>query len=204
MPAAASTSASKSPASSFRSRVSTLPRMPANRACGRTLRNCAARRTLPVPTTASPSSRRRAAAKSSRPACARRTMASRGSSRGRTAPMSSPSGSTADMSFALCTAMSTSSARRASSISLTNRRLPPTSDSGACCSRSPAVRMTTTSAAAPAASIRAATVLACQSASALPRVPILSVVIRRSRPPVCLSIVPPCPLRLTPYRFPAG
>ena len=60
--------------------------------------------------------------------------------------LSSSSGSTADMSFALCTAMSTSRARSASSISLTNSRLPPVSQSGASCSRSPPVLMTTISA----------------------------------------------------------
>ncbi len=48
-PADASTSASYSPASSLRRRVSTLPRMGEKRALGRTVASCAIRRTLPVP-----------------------------------------------------------------------------------------------------------------------------------------------------------
>ena len=48
-PAAARTSASYSPASSFLRRVSRLPRMGANRAPFSTLDSCAIRRTLPVP-----------------------------------------------------------------------------------------------------------------------------------------------------------
>ena len=60
----------------------------------------------------------------------------------------------------------------ASSISLTKSRLPPISDSGASCSRSPAVLMTTIrQVGPPAAAMRAATVCACHSASWLPRVP---------------------------------
>ena len=49
IPADASTSASYSPASSLRRRVSTLPRMGEKRALGRTVASCAIRRTLPVP-----------------------------------------------------------------------------------------------------------------------------------------------------------
>ena len=83
-------------------------------------------------------------------------------------------------------------ASSASSISLTNSRLPPASDSGASCSRSPAVLIDHDLRRRAGASSNAATVCACQSASGLPRVPIRSVVIdgtsesdrlaRRSRP----------------------
>src|SRR5262245_34631077 len=63
----------------------------------------------------------------------------------------------------------------ASSISLTKRRLPPTSDRGASCSRSPDVRMTTMRQGGPPEAVRrSATACACQSASWLPRVPIRS------------------------------
>ena len=47
------------------------------------------------------------------------------------------------MSLLLCTARSISPRSSASSISFTKSRLPPTSDSGASCSRSPDVLMTT-------------------------------------------------------------
>ena len=67
-----------------------------------------------------------------------------------------------------------SSSSSASSISLTNSRLPPTSESGADCSRSPVVLMMTSSTSTPADSSRAATVRACHSASWLPRVPMRS------------------------------
>ena len=78
------------------------------------------------------------------------TTASRGSSRGSTPAIARPSGSTAGMSLLLCTARSISSLSSASSISFTNSRLPPTSDSGASCRRSPDVLMTTISARRPA------------------------------------------------------
>ena len=54
------------------------------------------------------------------------------------------------MSLLLCTARSISPASSASSISLTNSRLPPISDSGASASRSPDVLITTISQATPA------------------------------------------------------
>ena len=70
------------------------------------------------------------------------TTASNGSSRGSTAAIVKPEGSTAGISLLLCTARSMSSRSNASSISFTKSRLPPTSDSGASCRRSPAVLMT--------------------------------------------------------------
>ncbi len=88
------------------------------------------------------------------------TTASRGSSRGRTAAIARPSGSTAGMSLLLWTARSISLRSSASSISLTNSRLPPTSDSGASCSRSPVVLIVTMrQGGPPVAAIRAATAL---------------------------------------------
>ena len=78
------------------------------------------------------------------------------------------------MSLALCTATSMALSSSASSISLTNSRLVPTSDIGADCSRSPVVLMMTSSTSTPADSSRAATVRACHSASWLPRVPMRS------------------------------
>ena len=79
------------------------------------------------------------------------TSASGGSSRSSTAPTSRPSGSTAGMSLLLCTARSISPPSSASSISLTNSRLPPISESGRSCRRSPEVLMTTMSHATPPA-----------------------------------------------------
>ena len=79
-----------------------------------------------------------------------RTTASRGSSRGSTAADRQPLGQDAGMSLLLWTARSISPASSASSISLTNSRLPPISDSGASASRSPDVLMTTISHSTPA------------------------------------------------------
>ena len=183
-PATASTSRSWSPASSLRSRVPTLPRTRPNSARGHARRNCATRRTLPLPT--------RGAAPPSGPfptadsvdggaTPAGSTTASRGSARGRTAAIASPAGSSAGMSLALCTARSMSPRTSACSISLTKTRLPPTCDRLASRSRSPVVVMTTSSHSRPLrARTRAATALACQSARSLPRVPSLS---RFTRPP---------------------
>ena len=71
--------------------------------------------------------------------------ASRGSSRCMNADSSRPSGSTVGMSLEECTAKSMLPAIRASSISLVNRPLPPTSASGRSWMRSPLVRMVTIS-----------------------------------------------------------
>ncbi len=59
------------------------------------------------------------------------TIASRGSSRGNTQAISSPSGRKVSMSFSECTARSMRRSIRAASISLENRPLPPISASGA-------------------------------------------------------------------------
>ena len=177
-PATASTSRSCSPASSLRSRVPTLPRTRPNSARGHVRRNWATRRTLPLPTRgAVPPSGPFPTADSvdggATPAGS--TTASRGSARGRTAAIESPSGSSAGMSLALCTARSTSPRTSACSISFTKTCLPPTFDRLASRSRSPVVVMTTSSHSRPVPRrIRAATALACQSASSLPRVPSFS------------------------------
>ena len=188
-PAAASTSASYSPLSSLRRRVSRLPRIGVKRAPGMSrveLRDAA---------DAAGADHRRLAelgdqvvdgaagwrgrwrdGRRREPSTAGNTIASSGSSRGSTAAICRPSGSTADMSLLLWTARSMSPPSRASSISLTNSRLPPISESGASCSRSPEVLMVTiVQGGPPAAAMRAATVLACQRASWLPRVPIRSI-----------------------------
>ena len=134
MPAAASTSPSYSPSSSFLNRVSTLPRMATKVAPWMTDASCARRLTLLVPIDGcSPRTVSAVASSRSRPASreAGRTMASRGSSLGSAAATSSPSGRLAGMSFALWTARSMSPLSRASSISFTKSRLVPDSDSGA-------------------------------------------------------------------------
>ena len=77
---------------------------------------------------------------------------SRASSRARKAAISSPAGCAVGMSFMLCTAMSMRRASIASSISLTNRPLPPASLSGRSWMASPVVLMTTISIASGAAS----------------------------------------------------
>ena len=100
------------------------------------------------------------------------TTASSGSSRGSTAAIVRPSGSTAGMSLLLCTARSISPLSNASSSSLTNSRFPPTSESGASCSRSPDVLMITRRhRGPPSAAMRLATAFACHKARWLPRVP---------------------------------
>src|SRR5262245_52296626 len=174
-PAAASTSASCWPSSSFRKRVSRLPRIGEKRALGRSRVSCATRRTLPVPIDGDWP---RAATRSSTlvgpddwPRLPR-TTASNGFSRGSTPAIARPPGSTAGMSLLLWTARSISRRRSASSISFTNSRFPPTSERGASWRRSPLVLIVTIwHGRPPAASRRAATVRACHNASWLPRVP---------------------------------
>ena len=179
-PAAASTSASYSPPSSLRSRVSTLPRIGENRGLRkqpRQLRDAAdaagadRRRRRPGRASGSALERPRAG----RPLIGAGPRASRGSSRGRTAAIVSPSGRTTDMSFALCTARSIVAAqqrvldlldeqpfaadlRRAARPAAGRRRLDDDDLAGD----------------AGAAARRAATACACHSASWLPRVPIRS------------------------------
>ena len=101
--------------------------------------------------------------------------ASRTSSRGRHAPIISPSGSTVSMSFAECTARSIVPDLRAASISFENSPLPPASERGRSRIRSPEVLIGTISIAPSprpcAAASASRTAPACQSASRLPRVP---------------------------------
>ena len=116
-PAAASTSASYSRRRGRRSLLSTLPRTPSKRAFGASAQLarrgggwCHPRRWQAVGT-------------GHQALCAfGNTIASRGSSRGSTAPIVRPSGRSTGMSFALCTARSTWPASRASSISFTKTR----------------------------------------------------------------------------------
>ena len=123
-PASASMVASTSPSSSLRSRVSTLPRSGTTlqigpRALGHRLpaqRGGAERRAL------------RQIARAMR--ALRLMNTSRASSRARQAASISPAGSTVGMSLAECTARSMRPSSSASSISLVNSPLPPTSASG--------------------------------------------------------------------------
>ena len=94
----------------------------------------ACRRSDAVPTTAP-------CGRSCKVRLARLMKTSRASSRGSTATIASPAGSTVGMSLAECTARSMRFARSASSISLVNRPLPPTSASGRSRIMSPLVRM---------------------------------------------------------------
>ena len=181
-PAAASTSASWSPSSSFLSRVSRLPRMGANRAPGEHPRQLgdtphaarADRRRRPQrdDEVVHRRERRVLRAEAQLSALTGSTTASSGSSRGSTPAIVSPSGSTVGMSLLLWTARSISRRSSASSISFTKSRLPPASDRGRSTRLSPVVLMTTMRHGGPPASAtRAATARACHSASWLPRVP---------------------------------
>ena len=91
--------------------------------------------------------------------------------------MTSPGGCAVGMSFMLWTAASIRRASSASSISLTNRPLPPASDSGRSWMASPVVLMATISMASGAASAGTAAASASRTrpawvrASLLPRVP---------------------------------
>ena len=144
-PAAASTSASTSPAASLRRRVSTLPRSSTTSRPGSWASSWARRRSDDVPTR--------------RPSP---TITSAASSRGGTATIAVPPASSPGTSLAECTARSMSPRTSASSIASTQRDLSPAARPA-----SPDVRRTTTS----APSSRSATQFACASASALPRVP---------------------------------
>ena len=137
------------PASSLRSRVSRLPRIGAKRAPGKQPRQ------LSDAPHAARADRRRLAERghehrrasgdgsgpspACRPAAPPRRADLRAAGRRRCQAV----GQTAGMSLLLCTARSMSPPSSASSISFTNSRLPPTSESGASCSRSPEVLMTT-------------------------------------------------------------
>src|SRR5438034_6068531 len=163
-PAAARTTASYSPLSTFRMRVSTFPRISAMRRSPRSTASCAARRGLPVPTMA-------AAGSAAIWALWRLTRASRASSRASTAAIARPEVSSTGRSFKLCTAISISRSSKARSSSMTNTPRPPISLRDAA-ERSPAVRIVRTSkAASGTAAWRAARAISvCRSASRLPRV----------------------------------
>ena len=160
-PAAASTIASSPRSRRLRSRVSTFPRSGSIESDGSSASSCARRRTDAVPiripgaTAAAPQS------------------ASRGSSRGRYAPTSSPAVSVEVMSFAEWTATSTRPARSASSSSFTNTPRAPISPNGRVRSRSPAVVIGTSASSRSARTRRRASAAscACTSASRLPREP---------------------------------
>ena len=173
-PATASSVASASPASILRKRVSTLPRSGTMARSGRKRLTKACRRSDAVPTTA-PCGR-------SRKVLALALMkASRASSRGRNADSTRPGGSTVVMSFDECTARSMVPLSSASSISLVNSPLPPTSLSGRSWMVSPVVRMILISIRAAsrpqAAARRLCTSRACTSANGEPREPMRRTVV---------------------------
>src|SRR5579883_48882 len=168
-PASASSVASTAPSFSLRRRVSTLPRIGTTSISLRNRFTRACRRSEAVPTTAP-------GASSCRNLAERPMKTSRGSSRGKTAVRTKPSGSTVGTSLAECTAKSIVRRSSASSISLVNRPLPPASASVRSWITSPVVRMMVSgkcSTSRPrAAASCACTILAWASASGLPRVPI--------------------------------
>ena len=133
-PASASRVASAAPSASLRRRVSTLPRMDTTVISGRRCLTWAWRRSDEVATTAPPG-------RSAREEALGLMSASRTSSRGRKAARVRPGGSAVGMSFMEWTAISTSRASRASSISLVKRPLPPASARGRSWMRSPEVLM---------------------------------------------------------------
>src|SRR5690606_9556706 len=159
-PAAARMMASNSPASSFASRVPTLPRRGMISRSGRRVASWHWRRRLEVPT--------RAPAGSSLSASyLLETKASRGSSRSRMAASTKPDGISAVTSFMECTAMSARPSRMAISSSLMNRPLPPILESARSSTSSPRVVMGTSSTSMPGWAARnwPATCSACHSAS---------------------------------------
>ena len=139
------------PPSSLRSRVSTLPRIGANARRGKSACSCAMRRTLPVPMVADVARAARSRCDVDvvvAPADWRAARSRRADLRAAdTAAIARPSGQDDRHVLALCTARSMSPRSSASSISLTNRRLPPISDSGAVLQPVAGVLMMTISAA---------------------------------------------------------
>ena len=168
-PAIANTTASYSPVSTLRMRVSTLPRISAGSTSGRIARICTARRPLPVPMRAPGQDRRSGTPPDD-------TSASRGSARSGTAASTRPGASVAGRSFRLCTAMSASPDRNASSIAFVNTPRPPISASGAV-ERSPSVWISRSSSLTPGCAARSAsdTISTCRSESLLPRAPMTKV-----------------------------
>ena len=164
-PASASTTASSSKARCRR--VCTLPRIGTISRSGRCASIWTARRTELVPT-------RARCGRFSKLRARGAMSASRASSRIGKAQSWNPRGSSNGTSLALWTARSMRPSASASSSSLTKRPLPPTSASARSWMRSPVVEMRTSSATVPRRARSACTVSACQSASGLLRVPILS------------------------------
>src|SRR3989441_10106486 len=138
-PALASTTASYSPCSALRSRVSTLPRSSCMSRSGRWWRNWDWRRRLLVPTRA-PGGKSLSFAPR---LCA--TKQSRTSSRWQIAGNASPAGVSVGTSFMLCTARSTRPSNRASSNSLMKTPLRPIWLTFACWNRSPEIILIKTS-----------------------------------------------------------
>ena len=124
--------ASKIPASSFASRVSTLPRRRTTSRSARARITCACRRTELVPI-------RAPFGKSANDFALCERNASRGSSRGSNAAMPSPSGKIVGTSFIEWTARSMRPSSSASPSSLVKRPLPPASASERSWIRSPDV-----------------------------------------------------------------
>ena len=167
-PAAASSVASATPASSLLRRVSTLPRNGTIWRSGRARNIWAARRIEEEPSLAP-------CGNASRLRYLSETKASRTSSRSRKAASTSPSGRNEARSLLEWTPRSISSAASAASISRENSPLPPASLSGRSVSLSPLVVMTRISirsAGTPCASANSRCVsCAWASASMEPRVP---------------------------------
>ena len=151
-PHSASTSASTSPEASLSSRVPTLPRIGAIAKSPRYRSNWARRRNDAVPIRA-PRGRSARPLPPRETSPLRETRTSRGSSRASTQPIARPAGSTVSMSLSECTARSIRRSSSASSISLVNRPLPPISASKRVCTRSPVVRIATSSTAPSAAKL---------------------------------------------------
>src|SRR5450759_2083969 len=168
IPAAARMTASSSPFSALRMRVSRLPRTSTISRSGRMASTCARRRRLDVPSLAP-------AGSESRSYPAPDTMASRGSTRSGFAAMTRPSGRSVGTSFMEWTARSTVASTSSTSISLVNRPLPPTLASGTSRILSPVVLMILRHTGKPVISSTFALMYSdCHSASLLPRVPMVS------------------------------
>ena len=146
-PATASTSASNSPASSFlQPRVDVAANRRGTARAGTAPRSCALRRHAAASRSPAPRARRPGRAHGLRGS----TSASRGSSRGSTARDRRARRAASPTCPSRCGRRDRwRRARSASSISLTKSPLPPASESGASCRRSPAVLMTQISLARP-------------------------------------------------------
>ena len=169
-PAPASTSASYSPSSSLRRRVSTFPRMGRRWRSGRTACTWTTRRMLDEPTTAP-------AGRSASVGAVRPTSTSKANARSGTQASSRPGVSAVGMSLRLCTAASMRPSSRARSSSRTNTPSLPrvaigTSPPGV--PWSARVVSVTTSTDEPAARRLATTSPVCVTASELARVPMRS------------------------------